>query len=143
MKFTNVLTDGSNGILGNLDNTATKAILATQDTLSNGKQEIALTAIGLGIMVGAKALCDNLDFMSQAVDGVLEVTDIAEAGVVLGGAIGVLGAASLASKFSKNYENLSQIDDMSDEEFEKFLNTGSTKIPKKLDTNTTPILDVV
>lgn len=134
MKLVGLVTNGSNGVVGGFDNALTKGVLAAQDTLANSKQELAMTVVGLGLMVGAKALCSDLEFMSGALDGQLELTDIAEAGVYVGGAVAVLGATGVAKKFADNYENLEEIENMDEDEFNTFLNTRGMSSKKKLET---------
>ncbi|MGL5317033.1 MAG: hypothetical protein ACRC92_27485 [Peptostreptococcaceae bacterium] len=129
MKITAVLSDGSNGIIGAVDNIAAKTVLTGLEAAKDCKQEIIMGAIGLGLMTVADNFLGDTSFMSGALDGALDVTDLAEAAKVGGLAIVGMAAVTAAQKINKRYEELSVMDDMGDDEFAAFV-AGGCKVKK-------------
>lgn len=124
MKITTVLTDTSTGVVGMVDDVATKAVVTGIESLRDCKQEIIMGAIGIGLMVAADKFLGDSEFMAQALEGTFEVTDVVEAAKTAGIAITGMAALTAAQKINKKYDDLKVIDDMDDEAFAGFLKNG-------------------
>lgn len=127
MKLTQLASNQGAGVIGLVDNTATKAVMTAMDAVSNCKQEIITGAIGIGLMVFADKLLGDSEFIAQAIDGQFEITDVVEATKLAGMGITGLAAVTAAQKINKAYEDLEEIDSMDDDEFSTFLNSRVLK----------------
>lgn len=122
MKLTQLASNQGAGVIGLVDNAASKAVLTAIDAIGDCKQEIITGAIGIGLIVAADSLLGNSEFIAQAIDGQFEITDVVEAGKMAGMAITGIAAVTAAQKINNIYEGLSEVDGMNDSEFENFLN---------------------
>ncbi|MGL5797017.1 MAG: hypothetical protein ACRCYT_02320 [Cetobacterium sp.] len=124
MKISKVLTNNSTGVVGQLDNTATKVVLTALDSIKNCKQEIVMAGLGLALAAFGDGLELDSDFMSSAVDGQFDITDLGAAANEIGMGMVGLAAVTASQKINEKFEELSCIDDMGDDDFEAFLNGG-------------------
>ena len=122
MKLTQLASNQGAGVIGLVDNTATKVVLTAMDALNDCKQEIITGAIGIGLIVAADNLLGNSEFITQAIEGQFEITDVVEAGKMAGMAITGIAAVTAAQKINNIYEKLKDVDGMNDSEFETYLN---------------------
>lgn len=128
MKLTQLASNQGAGVVGLIDNTATKIVLTGIDAIGECKQEIVTGLIGLGMVLGAEHLLGDSNFISQAIDGQFEITDLVETTKDVGIAIVGLAAVTAAQKINGIYEGLEEIDGMDDAEFKTYLDG---KVAKK------------
>ncbi|MGL5711734.1 MAG: hypothetical protein ACRCX2_01835 [Paraclostridium sp.] len=134
MKISSVLTNSGTGVVGQLDNLATKTVLTALDATKSCKQEIIMAGLGFALGTLGADLEMDMDFMAGAIDGELDLTDIGLMADEVGMAMVGLAAVTASQKINKKFEELSCIDDMDDAEFEAFLANGAdtTKVSKKV-----------
>ncbi|MGL4451106.1 MAG: hypothetical protein ACRCTZ_07955 [Sarcina sp.] len=128
MKLTQLASNQGAGVIGLVDNTATKVVMTAMDAIGECKQEIVTGAIGIALIVAADNLLGNSEFIAQAIDGQFEITDVVEATKMAGMGITGIAAVTAAQKINKIYEGLAEVDTMDDNEFETYL---SGRISKK------------
>lgn len=131
LKTAKVLSRTAVNVIEDADNTAAKIIMAMEDTRKDLGGELTMGLIGAAINVGLTMLPS--DFMAQAVDGALDITDFAEAADISGDLLIAGAAISAANKFSSNFKALSSIDSMTDAQFDELLASrdNAVQIPQK------------
>lgn len=124
MKISTVLTSNSTGVVGLIDNTATKLVLTAMDATKSCKQELIMAGLGLGLAAFGDGLEVDSEFMAGAVDGQFDITDLGIAANEIGMGIVGLAAITASQKINAKFEELSVIDDMNDDDFAAFLENG-------------------